>query len=123
MITHAVNMTANLQAPAFARRTLSSTGLIPTRYLPDVLLLVSELVTNAVRHGTIGDGTIGLRISRSSQVVRVEVEDPGNGFPIPGQAMPAGGGGVGLKLIEDLSTRWGIESEPNTMVWFEIDVR
>jgi hypothetical protein len=33
----------------------------------------------------------------------------------------AGGGGIGLNLVETLSSRWGVRREPDTAVWFELD--
>jgi PAS domain S-box-containing protein len=89
----------------------------------DVRLLVSELVTNAVRHGP-GEpsGPIHIRLDVEPETVRVEVEDPGAGF-IPRQRDPRDDalGGWGLFLVSKLADRWGVESEPSTRVWFELD--
>ncbi|HYX79934.1 MAG TPA: ATP-binding protein, partial [Actinomycetota bacterium] len=89
----------------------------------DVRLLVSELVTNAVRHGP-GEpsGPIHIRLDVEPRVVRVEVVDPGEGF-VPRERDPRDDalGGWGLFLVSKLADRWGVESEPSTRVWFELD--
>ena len=89
----------------------------------DVRLLVSELVTNAVRHGP-GEpsGPIHIRLDVEPGVVRVEVVDPGEGF-VPRERDPRDDalGGWGLFLVSKLADRWGVESEPSTRVWFELD--
>ena len=89
----------------------------------DLLVLVTELVTNAVRHAGLGpDDRIVLILLAADGVVRAEVCDPGPGF-IPVERPPGPAGGFGLPLLRTLSDRWGISSpgEP-TCVWFELDV-
>jgi PAS domain S-box-containing protein len=111
-------------AAAFARRSLDSLdGQLPTVIADEVRLLVNELVTNSVRHARIGsDQHIGLRVVMSSRRVRVEVRDQGPGFK-----RPAGGptldrdSGWGLHLVDRLADRWGVETDGETCVWFEID--
>lgn len=85
---------------------------------PDVLLLTTELVTNAVRHGS-GDA-IAVRAERHSSGVRVEVVNGGvKGAPRPVEGGPDGG--WGLQLIEQLSDEWGREAvDGRTHVWFEL---
>jgi anti-sigma regulatory factor (Ser/Thr protein kinase) len=80
-------------------------------------LLVSEVVTNAVRHG--GNGQpVELHASWNSEV-RVEVSDHGEGFT-PGPRFGAldEPGGFGLFLIGRLADRWGVETDGGTTVWF-----
>jgi anti-sigma regulatory factor (Ser/Thr protein kinase) len=90
----------------------------------DVRLLVSELVTNAVRHaGLATEDRIRLLVQLSDRVLRVEVHDPGTGFelraPVPD---PARASGWGLYLVEELSDRWGMDGlGPGTRIWFELD--
>ena len=93
--------------------------------LRDVRLLVSELVTNAVRHANLEDGdVIGLVVETLDGALRVEVHDPGGGFvpsaPSPDPARPSG---WGLYLVAELADRWGVDSEDRTLVWFELDHR
>lgn len=87
-------------------------------------LLVSELVTNSVRHGRPerSAGAIELSVSKSLWTVRVEVADAGRGFAVrsrfDGQDE---GSGWGLHLIDALSDRWGTERDVRMRIWFEID--
>ncbi len=80
-------------------------------------LLVSEVVTNAVRHG--GNGQpVELHASWNSEV-RVEVSDHGEGFtPAPRFGTLDEPGGFGLFLIGRLADRWGVDTEDGTTVWF-----
>jgi anti-sigma regulatory factor (Ser/Thr protein kinase) len=93
--------------------------------LRDVRLLVSELVTNAVRHANLAEGdVIGLVVEVLGDALRVEVHDPGGGFvpsaPSPDPARPSG---WGLYLVAELADRWGVDSDDRTLVWFELDRR
>jgi anti-sigma regulatory factor (Ser/Thr protein kinase) len=88
----------------------------------DVRLLVSELVTNSVKHARVGeDDSIQLGVKIEEDVVRVEVRDPGPGFEPPPDAPPDDADtGWGLFLVEQLADEWGVESERQA-VWFQID--
>lgn len=88
--------------------------------VPDMTLLVSELVTNSVKYG--GDGTVGLRIDADDVTghVRVEVIDQGEGFiPVARTRPTTEVGGWGLHLVESLAHRWGVH-DGSTHVWFEM---
>jgi anti-sigma regulatory factor (Ser/Thr protein kinase) len=91
--------------------------------LDDVRLLLSEVVTNAVRHsGSAGEATIGLSVSVSGGAVRAEVTDQGRGFaPTPRSAPWTETGGWGLHLVDRIATRWGVDRGPRVRVWFEIE--
>jgi anti-sigma regulatory factor (Ser/Thr protein kinase) len=99
-------------------------GELPAHVREDVLLLVTELVTNAVRHAGVGpDESLQVDLWRWTRRVRVEVADPGAGpahvSPRPGSN---GVGGWGLVLVDRIAARWGVESGPSRhCVWFEID--
>jgi anti-sigma regulatory factor (Ser/Thr protein kinase) len=88
----------------------------------DVRLLVSELVTNSVKHANVSeDDSIYLDVKIQEQVVRVEVRDPGPGFEPPAVAPPDDADeGWGLFLVEQLADEWGVDRERQT-VWFQID--
>jgi anti-sigma regulatory factor (Ser/Thr protein kinase) len=111
-------------AAATARRAL---GRLKTELDPPVLenlrLLVTELITNAVRHA--GARSVDMLVVVSGPAVRVEVIDPGPGFAPPKCATVGGPeGGWGLFLVDRMSDRWGVgEDEPGTRVWFELDRR
>ena len=86
------------------------------------ILLVSELVTNAMRHG--GE-PIRLVANITPSGLRVEVYD-GNvdAFPAVRDMRPDAPGGRGLRLVDALADRWGtIEADDGKCVWFEIDTR
>ncbi len=89
-----------------------------------VRLLVSELVTNSIRHGRPdASGHIELSLSATRDSIRVEVADAGTGFaPRPRAEGQDQGSGRGLHLVEALSHRWGTERERGTRIWFEIDI-
>jgi serine/threonine-protein kinase RsbW len=110
------------EAAAEARHALAGFGLTDGRER-DVRLLVSELVTNAVRHANLAPGDIILLvIDVEDRLLRVEVHDPGGGFiptaPAPDPTRPSG---WGLYLVEELADRWGVDSDERTLVWFELD--
>jgi anti-sigma regulatory factor (Ser/Thr protein kinase) len=90
----------------------------------DACLLVSELVSNSVRHADQPPGA-PLRISAFAVdgVIRVEVEDGGQGAVRRRADRPPGHGGFGLQLVELLAARWGVNHEHGTCVWFELAAR
>ncbi len=116
-----VDLHRDAKAPARARRAVERVGdAIDPDLQPDVLLLVSELVTNSVKYGD--DGDLKLQIeARGPRKLRVEVIDQGGGFVPQARDRPVGEpGGWGLHLVESLADRWGVY-EGSTHVWFEID--
>jgi anti-sigma regulatory factor (Ser/Thr protein kinase) len=86
-----------------------------------VLLVASELVTNAVRHG---HGDVELRIDIEDDSVRLEVLDDGHvKVRAPRRApSPTAVGGRGLHLVREVSRRWGSGFDPagRTLVWAEM---
>jgi anti-sigma regulatory factor (Ser/Thr protein kinase) len=120
-----LRVAANADAPGSARHVLDRLeGTVPEGVLDDVRLLVSELVTNSVRHAGLGShGWVRMRITVSDQQVRVEVSDPGPGFdaeiPVPSIYQESG---WGLFLVEQVARRWGVARGAETLVWFEIDL-
>lgn len=111
------------EAVGAARGSLDD--LVP-RLRPDCLdnlkLLLSEVVTNAIRHGPQGDGaSIAMRVAFKGETVRAEVVDGGSGFAPPRGPAPDGSSGWGLYLVNRLADRWGVRPGAPTRVWFEID--
>jgi anti-sigma regulatory factor (Ser/Thr protein kinase) len=91
----------------------------------DIRLLVSELVTNCVKHAAVGpEESIVLHVAIQDARVRVSVVDEGPGFEPPEtppteQAAEAGSG-WGLFLVDQLSEAWGVERNAGATVWFEL---
>ncbi|MEV7725801.1 ATP-binding protein [Streptomyces sp. NPDC087917] len=85
------------------------------------VLLVSELVGNAVRHT--GARSFGLRMLRRRGWIRVEVRDPSRGLPCLMPVHEMDTTGRGLFLVDKLSDRWGADLLPRGKItWFEMRV-
>src|SRR5688572_30431432 len=97
---------------------------VPGKVLEDATLLVSELVTNAVRHATKeGAPEVELRLKLDPERVRVVVSDSGAGFvAAPRLPTASESSGWGLYLVDRIADRWGVISKDRNEVWFEIDV-
>ena len=112
---------ARPEAAGAARSLLVREGLDPDLD-HTVCLLVSELVSNSVRHAGLGpDDRIVFAARLTDDFARVELRDPGSGFDpdIRHQAQ-----GFGLRLVDMLASRWGVDSDSSgTRVWFEVDRR
>ena len=109
---------------ALARRAVVEVfDHLPPRRLEDAQLMVSELVTNAIRHaGLAAEDIIRLIVVSGATTLRIEVCDAGPGFePAVPAPDPARASGWGLYLVRELSDRWGVEREDQTRVWFELD--
>jgi anti-sigma regulatory factor (Ser/Thr protein kinase) len=112
-------------APAAAREAVdvALAGRLAQDGLAELRLLVSELVTNAVRHGLDRRGAVELTLRLAGRCLRVEVADGGAGFTPPtGGHDPEDPGGWGLVVVDELVDRWGIDAAGGTRVWFERNV-
>ncbi len=84
------------------------------------VLLVSEVVTNALRHT---DGTIELALWRFPDRVRVEVSDETSRSPVTSRSGLLDESGRGVPLMDALSDRWGTSPHgAGKVVWFELDL-
>lgn len=111
------------QAPSTARRAVKETlAGASEEAVEAAVLLVSELVTNSVRHsGMSSTDSLMVRISTRPSAIRIEVADWGKGFNFEPRSTPLDqAGGWGLPLVERLSCRWGLQQGPPTTVWFEL---
>lgn len=108
------------RARRLTRHQLGARWLLPDELAENAVLLVSELVGNAVQHA--GAAEFGLRIRRRRGWVRVEVRDPSRALPalLPVREMEVISG-RGLFLVDTLADRWGVDllSHGKT-VWFEM---
>ncbi len=104
-------------AVALARRAVEADAdALDERQLDLARLLVSELVTNAVRHGAGDEVVLVLQVDEAR--ARFEVHDAGRREPT--RREPSGAdGGYGLNLVASLASRWGAGTENG--VWFELD--
>ncbi|MFC1408516.1 ATP-binding protein [Streptacidiphilus sp. N1-12] len=108
----------------FAEQILLRLGWLPTgeptarRTADDVLLLVSELVTNACRHGA---APYRLLLRATGDGLRIEMTDAGSHLPVVGPDQPAVPGGFGMRLIAALADTWGVIEHPHgKTVWLEV---
>jgi anti-anti-sigma factor len=91
----------------------------------DARIIVSELVTNGIRHGaTEQDGWVRLVVRRQDNLLRIEVSDSNGSETQPHipERDPNRTSGWGLMLVERLATRWGVSTTGVTTVWCEVAV-
>lgn len=94
---------------------------LPEEPTEQAVLLVSELVGNAVRHT--GAHVFGLRMQRRRGWIRMEVRDPSRGLPCLLPVHELDTSGRGLFLVNTLSDRWGVDLLPRGKnTWFEMRV-
>ena len=114
-------MTGGSEAAARARREMErlQEGL-ESPLLEDVRLLVTELVSNSVRHA--GASTVELTVAVRAGDIRVEVANQGAPFtPTPRDARQEAEPGWGLFLLDRLSDQWGLDQDSGYQrVWFEM---
>lgn len=120
-----VRLPSRPESAATARRITSCVVLRQWALSPQTaeyaVLLVSELVGNAVRHT--GARSFGLRMVRRRGWIRIEVRDPSRGLPclMPVREMDVSG--RGLFLVDKLSDRWGVDLLPRgKTTWFEMRI-
>lgn len=106
---------SNINAPGLSRSRLQSMkSTLEPRY-DDVVLVVSELVSNSVRHAS--SNGIDVKVTARSGRIRVEVTDEGPGFD---SEVPRGDG-LGLTIVEKLADRWGLQDgRQKFTVWAEL---
>ena len=110
-----LSVKADHDAPRISRSRIAEirTDLEPR--FDDVVLAVSELVTNSVRHAGPG-GLVQVSVMASHDTIRLEVTDEGPCF----DAKNPKGDGLGLRIIDAIADDWGVESNGACTVWVEI---
>lgn len=120
MIRHAEELPRLNEAPALGRRAVAEwfANVLEPAEVDNAKLVVSELVTNAVRHG---EGRIQLRAELDDDRLLIEVVDEGKGFVYEAQVVPFDQlSGRGLSIVDTLASRWGIHAGSNH-VWAELE--
>lgn len=115
-----ITVPPDANAPAAARRLLDQAyrSHLDQDQLERAKLAISELATNAVRHGR---GEITLRAQLNEARLLVEVIDQGSGFePVAPERELELDGGWGLRIVDGDTSRWGMH-EGTSHVWFEIE--
>jgi anti-sigma regulatory factor (Ser/Thr protein kinase) len=115
---------AEPQAAATAREALEilRSELDPTQFHV-AALLTTELIANAVEHAGMGPrGEVRFEAAITQAQIRVAVGDEGAGFAAPTREADAPlDSHWGLYLVDQLADRWGVLTEPRTLVWFELE--
>lgn len=116
-----LRLPADPSAARRARRALHE-ARIPEDLAHTVDLLATELIANAVRHADLDPEAEQITFAARfvEDYIRVEVHDPGPGFD---RDEGLAGRGFGLRMVDKLAARWGVETEGGTRVWFEVDRR
>lgn len=113
-----LQVNSDIDAPGVSRSQLRSMKSKLEPRFDDVVLLVSELVSNSVRHGS--SNGIDIKVTARHGRIRVEVTDEGPGF----SAADPRGDGLGLAIVEKLADRWGMkDGRQNFTVWAELSSR
>ncbi len=106
------------EAPRESRSHLSELRAELEPRFGDVALVLSELVTNSVRHGG-GEHLISVGVETSTESIRVEVTDYGPCFSKDGPR----NGGMGLDIVDRIADRWGVIGDGGCTVWVEMSKR
>jgi anti-sigma regulatory factor (Ser/Thr protein kinase) len=119
-----VELKRDAHAPSIARAAASGRcdGLeLSPSVCQTLVLLVSEVVSNAVLHSRAPrELPIVLTTTVSEDVIRVTVTDTGEGFTPKPRNPKQRYGGYGLHILEKAAHRWGVDRVGGTRVWFEL---
>jgi anti-sigma regulatory factor (Ser/Thr protein kinase) len=117
---------AGVSAPSSARAAVEVLSqALPDDTYADLRLVVTELVTNCVKHGHLApDDRVLVTVRLLEDRVRVEVEDCGHGFSYRPTRPPStdAEGGRGLYIVSRIADRWGVEANDETLVWAELSL-
>jgi anti-sigma regulatory factor (Ser/Thr protein kinase) len=114
-------------APALARQLLDGwmSEMVGEDTADDVRAVATEIIGNAVRHGNLGESdkiVVSGTVDDLRDVVRIEIEQP---TPLTGALAHSEPDheafGMGLRIVDGLTTQWGLDEGPPGVVWFEVD--
>jgi anti-sigma regulatory factor (Ser/Thr protein kinase) len=116
-----LSISSNVDAPGYARRWLRDVlaqSSMSRELLEDTVLVVDELVTNAVVHAAT---PIVVALEFGPSGCRCSVTDRRSAGPMPRLVEGTDGSGRGLRLVDAVSSEWGVErSDVGTRVWASI---
>lgn len=113
---------SDLTAPGRARAALRDIPELDA-IREDASLVISELVTNAVKHsGATDEDRITLSVVVDGDRVTIQVHDPARTHLVPQLGNPPGqeGGGLGLRLVSQIARHWDTECRNGRTVWAEL---
>jgi anti-sigma regulatory factor (Ser/Thr protein kinase) len=118
-----VELPATGQAAGLARQLTRE--VLAVWHRPDLeetaVLIVSELVTNAVRHASSGGPLVSLRLELDGISVRIEVHDDDPRWPQPSTPDALDESGFGFVLVNALASKWGVsDTATGKAVWAEL---
>jgi PAS domain S-box-containing protein len=122
LVASSATLVADARSVGSARRLLqdamSRSGADKDKHIDAAVLVLSEIVTNALVHA----GTdVTVRVWSGSAGTRVEVEDGGTHLPVRRRYARTAGTGRGLQLVDELADRWGVHRRTSgKSVWFEV---
>jgi anti-sigma regulatory factor (Ser/Thr protein kinase) len=111
------------EGASFARRAMARAAelwLLDRELTETALLLVSEVATNAIRHGA---PPVRLSLRLEPDRLRVEVTDSSPTLPHLSHAGPDQIGGRGLQIVQQLAAKWGAQPSARRIgktVWFDL---
>jgi hypothetical protein len=122
------DLTATIDLPPIRRSVPAARRLLgellrswaADHYGGDASLLLSELVTNVIRHVDTRASLV-LRVDLSEPALRISVADASPTHPTLREPAPQQPGGHGLQLVAALANQWGVDEHPTgKQVWFEL---
>jgi anti-sigma regulatory factor (Ser/Thr protein kinase) len=100
----------------------SAVSDVPKEFAERAALMVSELATNAVKHG---GSDFDVLVERTSAEIHIEIADTGGGSPTVRRASPQDSSGRGLHIVEALADQWGVrqaDGGTGKIVWFTLSL-
>jgi two-component sensor histidine kinase len=124
-VRRTIRLPGDLRAPAAARsflsRELGGVDSVPPDGVPDVVLVASELVTNAVQAGA---GVVDVELAVDGGRIDLTVADDANGFPTEREAPLDAIGGRGLHIVAAYSDAWASRPRERgkevTATWYPV---